>query len=74
MDEYNFEDLSKYFKLPKSLLNIMQIMNYKFTEEEIHNEFIKKENNHNILEEYTFYDDILNLSKIIVMNIYKIQL
>ena len=32
--------LSTYFNFPESLLHIMQVMNYEFTREEIHNNII----------------------------------
>ena len=34
---FRWKDLSKYFNYPKSLLHIMQIMNYELTREAIHN-------------------------------------
>ena len=34
---FSWKDLSKYFNYPKSLLHIMQIMNYELTREAIHN-------------------------------------
>jgi hypothetical protein len=50
-------NLSTYFNFPESLLHIMQVMNYEFTREEIHN---------NIIDiHYLYYPkDILILSKI----------